>query len=220
MLIFMAVLIMLIVAYAQCREGVFTSATLCANVVLAGVLTFYFWEPLADVLGDLFAGGMLAGYEDALVLTVLFSCFVIMLRMAVNKLVPQAVYFPGYEQQVGGSLFGLVSGYLVAGFLLCVLQTLPWHENFLTFAPRSDGETALRSYLPPDRVWLALMRHAGAVPLAWKVERDDENPFDRYGTFDGAGTFELRYLRYRRHGDKREALPYEGELDRELGKKS
>ena len=85
---------MLIVAYAQFREGVFTSATLCANVVLAGVLTFSFWELLADVLGDFFAGGMLAGYEDALVLTVLFTCFVILLRMAVNKLVPQAVYFP------------------------------------------------------------------------------------------------------------------------------
>src|ERR1700730_6761294 len=112
MLIVLAVLVMLIVAYAQCREGLFTSATLSVNVVLAGVFTFHFWEPLADILGDLFAGGMLAGYEDAFVLTCLFTCFLLLLRLAVTKLVPQAIYFPGYEQQVGGGVFGLLTGYL------------------------------------------------------------------------------------------------------------
>ena len=217
MLVLLTILIMLSVAYAQCREGLFTSATLAVNVVLAGIVTFHFWEPLADELGGVLAGGILEGYEDALVLTLLFSCTLFLLRKAVGKLVPQGIYFPGYEQQVGGGLFGLATGYLVAGFLLCVLQTLPWHENFLEFTPKSDGEAALRRYLPPDRVWLGLMRHAGALPLAWKVEKEDaDSPFDRYRTFDSAETFELRYLRYRRYGDKREPLKYDGELDREL----
>jgi hypothetical protein len=152
-------------------------------------------------------------------LTFLFTVFLILLRMATNKLVPQAIQFPGYVQQAGGGIFGLLNGYLVAGFLVCILETLPWHEDFLDFSARTQGEARLRSYLPPDRVWLALLRHAGAVPLAWKEDKEEADlPFDRYLTFDGEGTFELRYLRYRRYGDKRAPLKYEGELDRELNK--
>jgi hypothetical protein len=219
MLVFLSILVMVIVAYAQCREGLFTAATLLVNVLLAGILTFHFWEFLANELESVFAGGVLAGHEDAFVLTLLFTVFLICLRVLTNKLVPDVIEYPGYIQQLGGGFFGLATGYLIAGFLVCVLQTLPWHENFIDFKPRTEGEPRLRSYLPPDRVWLALMRHAGALPLAWKEEQEDaDSPYDRYRTFDAAGTFELRYLRYRRYGDNREPIKYEGELDRELGK--
>jgi hypothetical protein len=219
MLVFFSILIMLIVGYAQCREGLFAAVTLLINVILAGIFTFHFWEPLADALDSLFAGGMLAGYEDALVLSILFTIFLIPLRLVSGKLIGKATGLSGYAQQVGGGVFGILTGYLVAGFLVCVLQTLPWHENFLDFTTRVPGEPTLRSFMPPDRVWLAAMRHAGAVPLAWKThEEDDEPPYDRYQTFDSGGTFELRYLRYRRYSDNREPLRYGGELDRELGK--
>jgi uncharacterized membrane protein required for colicin V production len=217
MLIFFTLLIMVIVGYAKIREGLFTSAALALSVVLAGVLAFNFWEPLTDALGEWLDGGILDGYEDALVLTLLFTIFFGLLRAAVSRLVPQEVYFPGYEQQVGAIGFGLVTGYLLAGFLLCVLQTLPWHENFFGFEPKSEDEPSLRKYLPPDRAWLGLMRHAGALPLAWKVEKEDaESPYERYRTFDSAETFEERYRRYRRYGDKREPQKYKGERDREL----
>jgi hypothetical protein len=219
MLVFLTVLIMLIVAYAQCREGLFAAATLFANVILAGILTFHFWEPLADELDSLFTGGMLAGYEDAIVLTLLFSVFLTLLRMAAGKLGARSTALSGYAQQAGGGVFGLLAGYLVSGFLVCVLQTLPWHENFLDFPARVQGEPRLRRFMPPDRLWLAAMRHAGALPLAWRIYREDsESPYHRYQTFDGDGTFELRYLRYRRYTDSREPLKYDGELDRELDK--
>ncbi len=219
MLFFLSVLIVLAVAYAHCREGVLTAATLLINVVLAGILTFHFWEPLADALEQVFAGGSLVGYEDTFSLTILFTVFLILLRMATATLAPRPVDFSNNAQLIGGGLFGLVTGYLTAGFLVCVLQTLPWHENFLGFQPRTDGETSLRSFFPPDRVWLALMRHAAALPLAWQEDREDAaTPYERQLTFDGDGTFELRYLRYRRRGDNREPLKYDGELDRELRK--
>jgi hypothetical protein len=219
MLTTLSVLVVLIVAYAQCREGLFSATTLFVNVLIAGALTFNFWEPLADELDALFAGGILAGYEDALVLTFFFTVFLIVLRVLTNKVVAQQTEFPGYVQQIGGGLVGLLSGYLIAGFLVCVLQTLPWHESFLGFRPRSEDEVGLRKFLPPDRAWLALMRQAGAKTLAWREDRQDAaSPYDRYLTFDSAATFELRYLRYRRFGDNREPLRYEGELDRELRK--
>jgi len=219
MLVFLSVLVILSVAYAQCREGLFTAAMMLINVVLAGIVAFDFWEPLATELESMFAGGGLAGYEDAISLTFLFALVLVILRLVTNKLIPNQSDFPGYVQQAGGGIFGALTGYLLGGFLVCVLQTLPWHENFLNFKPRADVEAPFRKLLPADRVWLAVMRQAGAQSLAWKDDREDaDSPYDRNLTFDGAATFELRYLRYRRYGDKREPLKYQGELDRELRK--
>ncbi len=221
MLEFFTVLIMLIVAYAYFREGLFTAALMCLNVFLAGLVTFNFYEPVADLLDALLAGTFLSGYEDLFVLTALFAGILAALRAVTNNMSPSQTEFPGYVQQLGGGLFGLATGYLVSGFLVCALQTLPWHENFMNFQPRDETEPPMRTFLPPDRVWLALMRHAGAHAFSWSEDKDKpeaENPYDHYLTFDRDGTFELRFLRYRRYGDKRDPFRYEGEFGRELNK--
>ena len=215
-----SVLLIIFVTYSQLREGMFTAATMFINVLLAGILTFHFWEPFADQLDVILARTFLGGYEDFFVLIFVFSMLLIVLRTVTNKLSPSQTHYPGYVQQLGAGFFGFLTGYLVVGFLVCALQTLPWHENFLGFQPRSDAESPFRKYIPPDRAWLSIMRYTGAHWLARKEEREDvESPYDRYPTFDRAGTFELRYARYRRYGDKREPLKYEGELDRELQRK-
>jgi len=229
MLAFFSVIVMLIVAYAHFREGLFTAAVMLVNILLAGLITFNFWEPLAETFDAILAGSIISGYEDLLVLTGLFAGSLALLRALTNKLSPDQIEFPGYVQQFGGGALGLVSGYLVAGFLVCTLETLPWHENFMNFQPRTENETALRTYLPPDRTWLAIMRHAGAHAFASTPDKDKsdaENPYDRYVTFDRDGTFEIRFFRYRRYGDKRDSnlckpdgtYRYDGEFDRELHK--
>jgi hypothetical protein len=112
--------------------------------------------------------------------------------------------------QFGGAFVGLIVGYLVSGFLICVLQTLPWHENFLDFEPRRRDEHQWRRYLPPDRVWLALMRHAGASPFSNRAlpEPESDSLYDTYDTFDRDGAFEVNYLRHRRYNDNRPPVPY------------
>jgi hypothetical protein len=206
------------VAFSQYRNGLFTSVTMLLQVMLAGLVAFGFWEPIADELDAYLQGGPLAGYEDALVLTALFCLTLLGLRMITNRYCNKAMIdFNSITQQAGGPAVGAITGYLVSGFLICVFQTLPLEENFGGFMPRKADEAALRSYFPADRVWLALMRHAGAFPLGWKEGQvTAENPFDRTESFDHHGTFELRYLRYRRHTDRRAPLRYEGEFDREL----
>lgn len=219
MLATLTIVVMLIVAYAYMREGVFTAGCMLLNVFLAGLVAFNFWEPLASLLDPALRGGLLAGFEDLLALVFLFCVVLGSLRALTNKLSPRQLEFHGLVHQLGGAAFGLITGYLVAGFLTCVLQTIPWHENFMNFEPRSDKEGSLRSFLPADRAWLALMRYAGASTLSWKEDRPDaDSNFDRYATFDRHGTFELRYQRYRRYGDKRDPLKYDGEFDVELGR--
>ena len=164
------------VTYAFWQEGLLTALTTAVNVFLAGLVAFAFWEPLAGLLGPMFAGSFLEGYEDALSLVFLFAVALGLLRLAVNNLANAHLEYHPLLRQGGTVVFGLLTGYLASGFLLCVLQTLPMQVNFLQFDYRVEknaGGAKTPRVLPPDHVWLALMR--GAMP-----------------GFDPDGTFELR----------------------------
>jgi hypothetical protein len=135
-------------------------------------------------------------------------------------------YHPVLDQG-GRVVLGLLTGYLLAGFLVCVLQTLPLPEDFLRFDTGSDPNevSAIRHVLPPEHVWLAMMRWAGSHPFAFFEDeefhkqngRDPETLAERYRTFDKYATFELRYLRYRRYnGNPDSPMKYRGELDKEV----
>jgi hypothetical protein len=233
MLQIMTVLMMLAVAYAFWREGLMTAATMFVNVILAGLVAFNFWEPLADLLGPMLAGSILDGYEDALVMLILFALTLGVLRLATNTLCNKDLEYPPALLRGGGLVFGLLTGYLVAGFLVCLMQTLPWHKDFWWFEPEFDPgkpTAVIRHVLPADRVWLGLMYRTGAYSFCDGVDRKaceaavrearekdpsaDEDavlatlpPSRKFLTFDKYGNFELRYARYRRYDDERSNLP-------------
>ena len=209
MLLFGTLAIMLAVGYTQHNSGLFSSCAMLVKVFLAGLIAFGFWEPIADALDPSLRTTFLAGCEDMIVLTLLFGVSLFVLRLTTNYLAPEMIVEHGALQHLGAGVVGMVTGYFVAGFLICVLQTLPLDVHFMDFGPREANEPAYRPIYPPDRVWLSLMRHAGAMPFRWK----EENP-----TFDLEGTFELRYLRYRRSTEERGPMPYFHEFDRELGR--
>ncbi|HTU20351.1 MAG TPA: CvpA family protein [Gemmataceae bacterium] len=192
---FLTIVIMLAGTYAFWRQGVLAAFAMTVNILLAGLLAFNFFEPIAEQLAPMLADSFLSGYEDSFCLVVLFSAVLVFLRWASNALIHTVIeYHPGL-QQGGAVLFGMMAGYLIAGFLVCVVQMLPANEHFLGFEARVDAPEAKVRHriLPPDRVWLALMHRASIESLGW-----DETPFD------ADGSFELRY-RARRHADQQES---------------
>src|SRR5262245_58566687 len=156
MLIVCTLAIMLAVAYLHAREGLFTAVTMLVNVLAAGMVAFNFWEPLASLFGS----GALKPYADILCLTFLFCVTLVVLRTITNNLNDTQIEFPPVPQVLGGGVVGLLTGYLLSGFLICALETLPWGQHFLDFEPRSENASGLRSVMPPDRVWLAMMHRA------------------------------------------------------------
>ena len=213
MLVFFTIVLMLAVAYSYLKEGLFTAFTMAVNVFAAGLVAFNFGEPLADQIEPLVKGGFFEGYEDAFCLVSLFCIILGGLRWITNQLVNANIDYQPLLQQIGAGFFGLVTGYLVAGFMLCVLQTLPWQENFMNFESKVDLEAPSAKYrhvLPPDRVWLALMHRASEIAFS----QTDGALFDDSTNGLQAGSFEIRFARYRRYNDSREppVLPYIGEL--------
>jgi hypothetical protein len=198
MLILLTLAVMLIVAYSYFREGMLTALTMLVNILLAGVVTFNFFEPLANALESSFEGSFLAGFEDAICLFGLFAASLGLLRLVTNNLANHELQLPAMAQQIGASLVGLVAGYLLAGFLFCMVQTLPLPEKFMDFDYEAEsGGAKLRRFVPPDRVWLALMSKIGAGPLS----QSDAV------TFDPEATFELRYARLRRIKEQQQPQP-------------
>lgn len=210
-------LIIFAVGWAQYRNGMFTSCTMLISVLIAGLVAFELFEPIADVMDVSFQNGALAGCEDFIVIMLLFCPTLYGLRWASNYLAPEMLDAHGALQYFGAGAVGLFTGYLLGGFLICATQTLPLDVRFLDFEPRETGEAGYRSIFPGDRVWLALMQHAGDKPFKWKDDPSTDPPQPL--TFDRSSTFELRYLRHRRSSEARPPIPYTGEFDQELSKK-
>jgi uncharacterized membrane protein required for colicin V production len=195
---FLTVIIMLGAAYAFFRQGVLAAFAMTVNILLAGLIAFNFFEPIADQLTSMLEGSFLQGYEDSFCLVAVFSLTLAFLRWASNDLIHTVIEYHPAIQQGGAVVFGLLAGYLVAGFLVCVAQTLPANEHFLQFEARveTSGDKPRHRVLniPSDRVWLALMHRASIDSLAW----------DESSVFDPDGSFEFRY-RARRHEDDHES---------------
>ena len=152
---FLTVLLMLGVVYAFWRQGVLPAFAMGCNVLLAGLVAFNFFEPIATELDPMLTDSFLHGYEDSLCLVLLFCITLGFLRWATNALIDTTVEYHAVLQQGGAVVFGMMAGYLVAGFLLCVAQTLPFEEHFMRFDARIDAE-------PPS----AKVRHASSRPIA------------------------------------------------------
>ncbi len=202
------------VTYAFWREGPLTAFAMCVNIVLAGVLAFNFYEPIADQLDPLFGDSGAKGIGDGLALMLVFLPALMLLRWLTNSLARSHMEYPPVLYRGGAVLCGLVAGYLLSGFLVCVIQTLPLQQNFMGFEPYRAEELPplakshpLRKFLPPDLVWLAMMHRLSGAGLAAGEDR-----------FDSHCNYELRYQRYRRFtlDDKTQqekTVPYHGEME-------
>jgi hypothetical protein len=201
----LTVLIMLAIAYAFWREGPLTAFAMFCNTLIAGIIAFNFWEPIADLLDPPFQDTVLEGTEDALALMIPFLLILMGLRLATNSLASTHMEYPALLYRGGAVFFGLLTGYFLAGILVCALQTLPIQKNFLSFEFYKPGEASPgRKFIPPDMVWLSMMNRTSGKSLSGGDE-----------PFDAMGSFELRYARHRRVDESGKSTPHMGEFKRE-----
>src|SRR5579885_3154258 len=100
------VVIMAAIAYAFWREGPLTAFAMCANVLVAGLLAFNFWEPLANLLEPFLAGSFMEDTEDALALMAIFLPALMLLRWATNSMAATHMEYPPILYRGGAVVFG------------------------------------------------------------------------------------------------------------------
>jgi hypothetical protein len=190
-LILFTLIVMAAVVYAMLNEGLLAAVCAAFNVVLAGLVAFNLYEPMAEGLGDLLNGTVLKDTEDALSLAILFAGAYAAFRFLGAALAPQELDLPARFQQIASGVVGALAGYFLSGFLVVTISTLPLSEKFLGYEPTIENiESPLRRYVPADRVWLGLMAYLGRPAVLGSGAEA--------GTFDPEGTFALRHAKKRR----------------------
>jgi len=155
MLMLLSLAVIGLIAYTQIREGIVGAFGTCFATLVSGMIAFEFWPTLAWEVQGFISDTFLEQMEDAIVLTLVFGVCVAVLRIGISSMARGDFGFSPRADQIGGGVFGVITGYLVSGFLVCVLQTLPWHEHFFGFEYDDSGLSP--RVLPADQVWLKLM---------------------------------------------------------------
>ncbi|HID78612.1 MAG TPA: CvpA family protein [Planctomycetaceae bacterium] len=169
------VAILLACAASVYREGMWGNALNLVNVILAGLIAFNFFEPLAKWLEDIMPSFTL--FHDFVALWLIFCLSLLVLRMATTYVSRTKVRFLAVADRIGSGAFALLVGWVMVCFTTASLHTAPLARKFLWggFNP----EKRMMFGLAPDRQWLGLVRMVSAAGLG----RGEEHRFDPNGAF-------------------------------------
>jgi hypothetical protein len=205
MLLLLSLVVMGAVGFSMLKMGVLQSICGLINTILAGLLAFALWPIIAPELESAIQGSFLDHFEDALALTLVFLPALGGLRAACVNYFNQPLTLPLVVDRAGSVVFGLINGFLLSGFLICVMETLPWKEDFLNFAPtisptkNTRPNDKLPSKMLPDAIWIKLAERLHRGSLQQSVTTPDSKVLLQ---------FEYNTAAYRRFTDGRPPLPY------------
>lgn len=127
----LAVLLILALAFYQSIQGLFSAMILAILALLCALLALNYYEPLAEWLLTKWRSGYVYGIS----LLGLYVVLLLGLRELFDRLVPGNVVLGLWTGRVGGFLVGLVSGTIMVGMILLVVQLLPLPARFLGYQP-------------------------------------------------------------------------------------
>lgn len=144
--------ILLVVAVAVARGGLFRAMGLFFAVLLAASLASAWYEPLVAYLEK-----PLEPYKyflDVGALWLLFGALLAVFGALVHRLTKQKVSFHKHVELAGSIVVGLMAAWTVVEFAAFTLHTAPLRADVI---PTKQGESLLFG-LKPDRCWLWWMR--------------------------------------------------------------
>ncbi len=181
------------IAYMWSQEGLFSALIHFLCTVIAGAVALAVWEPLAYI--------MLGVREDiawSVSLAIPFLITLALLRVAMDKAIPNNIKFSSVVNLIGGGAFGVGSGAIAVGILVISMGFLRLPSGFLGYKPITyDAQGNLtRSaglWIPVDRVTaelyerLSVSGFATGTPLAMLAPNIHEQAALMRITFDDRG---------------------------------
>jgi hypothetical protein len=183
-----AVAAMAAIVYMGLVHGLYRSAQTLVICVLAGAIAFGLLGPASGLVGSSSSRDTWYYAADPFCLWAIFCAAFLLLQTLAAKLFPHEPGFPSLLNQLGGAIFGIGTGYLVAGLCVLLIQMLPTSPELLgyeAFKFKRGEDVQSDSTKPGDLLWLQWDR--GAVA------------FFGYLTSGSLGSHETGF--YRRYGD-------------------
>jgi hypothetical protein len=156
-------------------HGLYRSAQTLVICVLAGAIAFGLLGPVSGILANDSPRSTWYYAADPFCLWVMFCAAFLLLRALSEKLIPNEPGFPPLMNQVGGLVFGALTGYLTVGICLLLVQMLPTSPELLGYEAFrfKRGKDGLHDLTLPgqplllqwDRGTLAFFNHLSAGAL-------------------------------------------------------
>lgn len=119
------------IAYALMSEGLWGSALMFFNVLFAALITFNFYEPLAQLIIDQVGNETVSSFADSVSMMLIFIVSLLLLRLATETITPSMVRFPTPLYHLGRVIFGVGAAMVMMGMLLLGFQASPVQKKML-----------------------------------------------------------------------------------------
>jgi len=128
----LVVVFVLFMAYWWSAQGLFSSLLHLLAVIVAGSLAFALWEPLT---AGLMGWATAARFAWGAVLIISFVTFLLLIRIASDKLIGRNMFFRPIVNTAGGAAIGLFSGALTAGITVLGISFMGVGPEFGGYQP-------------------------------------------------------------------------------------
>jgi uncharacterized membrane protein required for colicin V production len=170
----LATILILVIAYFQSRQGVFSALimTILTAVCAAAALNYY------EVVGEAVLYSRQGAYADGAALIALFVLPLLVLRVLFDLLLRGNVSLGLWGDRAVGGALGCVTGMILIGMLLVIMQMLPYSESVLGYRPYDDSLQRSQKVWPfcPDDFAVGLGRTVSAGALAGEGGFDERHP--------------------------------------------
>lgn len=153
-------LMVMLVAAFWTYQGLFSSAIMFFEALIAAMLAFAFYEPLYGLL----SGSLGPGMGKPIALMVIFVVSLAVFRAMTDRYVTKDVALPVAVNRVGGAVCGFFSGMMLVGMALIGIQMLPIGSAVFSFERMSyDTEkggptkSSAAGFLSPDKFTYGLV---------------------------------------------------------------
>lgn len=151
-----ALLLVVVVALAWLRYGLWSGFLHMLCVIVAGALAFAIWEPVSLMLLGT-GSGWLVDSAWAIGLVAPFVVILFVIRIACDKIVPSNLKFPTVANYIGGAVFGFISGVITVGIFTIGIGYMRLEPAFMGYQPVNYGNNGSlvqheSLVLPVDRI--------------------------------------------------------------------
>ena len=117
--------------YALMSEGLWGAALMFFNALFAALISFNFYEPLAQLIVDNVGSETVSSFADSVSMMVIFVVSLLLLRLTTESVSPSMVRFPTPVYHLGRIVFGLGGAMIMMAMLLLGYQTSPVQKKML-----------------------------------------------------------------------------------------
>ena len=123
--------LVLIITGVIARQGMLSAFLHMICVIAAGAIAFALWEPIGYALLD--SMGSFGAYVMGCTLVLTFLVALVILRLAMDKLVPENMNFESGANWAGSSIFGFVGAFISVGILTLGAGMLQFKSDFFGY---------------------------------------------------------------------------------------